>query len=114
VSGRPIRSGDPSEGFHGTRDCTSGYAGLAVATVAARRYLLVDDEAQVVVVSAVFVRKPGDARRRLHFMEMFGIDGAKIRTVHAAMFYAHPDLSVPNWAPYEGNFPLISNPQPLR
>src|SRR6478735_4386048 len=99
VSGRPIRS---------------GYRSLAVALVAARRYLLVDEEAQVVVVSAVFVRKPGDARRRNHFMEVFAIDGGKIRTVHAAMFYAAPDQPLPNWPPYEGNFPLVANPQPTQ
>lgn len=114
VSGRPIRSGDPDDGFEGKGDCTSGYASLAVAMVASRRYLLIDEEAQVVVVSAVFVRKPGDARRRLHFMELFGIDGSKIRTVHAAMFYADPDLAVPNWPPYEGNFPLVVNAHPTR
>lgn len=114
VTGRPIRSGDESDGFQGLGDCTSGYKGLAVALVAARRYLLVDEEAQVVVCSAVFVRKPGDERRRNHFMEVFGIDGGKIRTVHAAMFYAEPDLPLPNWPPYESNFPLIQNPQPTR
>ena len=25
-----------------------------------------------------------------------------------------PDLPLPNWPPYEGNFPLIANPQPTR
>ncbi len=114
VTGRPIRSGDPTDGFEGRGDCTSGYASLAVALVAARRYLLIDEEAQVVVMSAIFIRKPGDARRRNHFMEVFGIDGGKIRTVHAAMFYAAPDLPLPNWPPYEGNFPLVPNPQPTR
>lgn len=114
VTGRPIRSGDPTDGFEGLGDCTSGYASLAVALVAARRYLLIDEEAQVVVMSAIFIRKPGDPRRRNHFMEVFGIDGGKIRTVHAAMFYAAPDLPLPNWPPYEGNFPLIANPQPTQ
>ena len=114
VTSRPIRSGDPTDGFEGLGDCTSGYAGLAVALVAARRYLLIDEEAQVVVMSAIFIRKPGDARRRNHFMEVFGIDGGKIRTVHAAMFYAPPDRPLPNWPPYEGNFPLVANPQPTR
>jgi len=114
VSGRPIRSGDLTDGFEGLGDCTSGYRSLAVALVAARRYLLVDEEAQVVVVSAVFVRKPGDARRRNHFMEVFAIDGGKIRTVHAAMFYAAPDQPLPNWPPYEGNFPLVANPRPTQ
>ena len=64
--------------------------------------------------SAVFIRKPGDERRRNHFMEVFGIDGGKIRTVHAAMFYAEPELPLPNWAPYEGNFPLVANPHPTK
>ena len=114
VSGRPITSGDPADGYQGRGDCTSGYKGLAVALVAARRYLLVDEEAQVVVASAVFIRKPGDPRRRNHFMEVFGIDGGKIRSVHAAMFYADPALPLPNWPPYEGNFPLIANPQPTK
>jgi hypothetical protein len=114
VTGRPIRSGDPTDGFEGLGDCTSGYRSLAVALVAARRYLLIDEEAQVVVMSAIFIRKPGDARRRNHFMEVFGIDRGKIRTVHAAMFYAAPDLPLPNWPPYEGNFPLVANPQPTQ
>jgi hypothetical protein len=114
VTGRPIRSGDPADGFEGRGDCTSGYASLAVALVAARRYLLIDEQAQVVVMSAIFIRQPGDARRRNHFMEVFGIDGGKIRTVHAAMFYAPPDRPLPNWPPYEGNFPLVPNPQPTR
>jgi hypothetical protein len=114
VTGRPIRSGDLSDGFNGVGDCTSGYKGLAVALVAARRYLLIDEEAQVVVCSAVFIRKPGDERRRNHFMEVFGIDSGRIRTVHAAMFYAEPELPLPNWPPYEGNFPLIVNSQPTK
>ena len=114
VTGGPIRSGDPTDGFEGLGDCTSGYASLAVALVAARRYLLVDEEAQAVVMSAIFIRKPGDARRRNHFMEVFGIDGGRIRSVHAAMFYAPPDRPLPNWPPYEGNFPLVPNPQPTR
>ena len=114
VTGRPIRSADLTDGFEGLGDCTSGYKGLAVALVAARRYLLIDEEAQVVVCSAVFVRKPGDERRRNHFMEVFGIDRGRIRSVHAAMFYAEPDLPLPNWAPYDGNFPLVANPHPTR
>jgi len=114
VFGHPIRSGDPNDGYQGLSDCTSGYKGLSVATVAARRYLTIDEEAQVVVMSAVFVRKAGDARRRLHFMEMFGIDGGRIRSVHAAMFYPDPELPVPNWPPYDGNFPLVVNPQPTK
>jgi hypothetical protein len=43
-------------------------------------------------------------------MEVFAIDGGKIRSVHAAMFYANPNVPVPNWAPYEPNFPLVPLP----
>jgi len=34
------------------------------------------------------------------------IDTNKIRHVYSTMFYPHNDLPVPNWPPYEGNFPL--------
>lgn len=111
--GGPLRAGQEHDGFEGRQDCTSGYPTLG-GLVAARRYPLVDEEAQVVLASAVFVRKPGDDRRRNHFMEVFGVDGGRIRSVHAAMFYAGPDQPLPNWPPYEGNFPQIVNPDPTR
>jgi len=111
--GGPLKPGEESDGFEGKQDCTSGYKTLG-GLVLARRYLLVDEEAQVVVASAVFVRKAGDKRRRNHFMEVFGIDGGRIRSVHAAMFYAAPDQPLPNWPPYDGNFPLIANPSPTK
>ena len=111
--GGPLRAGQEHDGFAGRQDCTSGYPTLG-GLVAARRYPLVDEEAQVVLASAVFVRKPGDARRRNHFMEVFGVDDGRIRSVHAAMFYAPPQQPLPNWAPYDGNFPQIVNPAPTR
>jgi len=111
--GGPLRPGQEHDGFEGKQDCTSGYPTLG-GLVAARRYPLVDEEAQVVLASAVFVRKPGDTRRRNHFMEVFGVDQGRIRSVHAAMFYAPPDQPLPNWPPYEGNFPLIVDPEPTR
>jgi hypothetical protein len=111
--GGPLAAGQEHDGFEGKQDCTSGYPTLG-GLVAARRYPLVDEEAQVVLASAVFVRKAGDPRRRNHFMEVFGVDEGRIRSVHAAMFYAPPDQPLPNWPPYEGNFPLIVNPEPTR
>jgi len=111
--GGPLQPGHEHDGFDRKQDCTSGYPTLG-GLVAARRYPLVDEEAQVVLASAVFVRKAGDPRRRNHFMEVFGVDDARIRSVHAAMFYAPPDQPLPNWPPYEGNFPLIVNPEPTR
>jgi hypothetical protein len=38
--------------------------------------------------------------------ELVYIDDAKIREIHAAMFYPAPKQPVPNWPPYDGNFPL--------
>lgn len=111
--GGPLKAGHEHDGFEGKQDCTSGYPTLG-GLVAARRYPLVDEEAQVVLASAVFVRKPGDTRRRNHFMEVFGVDDGKIRSVHAAMFYAPPDQPLPNWPPYDGNFPQVVNPAPTR
>jgi hypothetical protein len=92
----------------------TGYAGLNIANVAARRYLVVDEEAQVVVASAVFVRKPGDPRRRNYFMETFGIDDGRINAVHSVMFYVDPAVPVPNWPPFDGNFPLAPAMTPVK
>lgn len=58
-------------------DCSSNLENLNVSLVAARRYPIVDEEA-----------------------------GGRIRTIYAAMFYPPPDAPVPNWPPYEGNWPL--------
>ena len=45
------------------------------------------------------------ARRAAHAGWSMVRDGL-IRHVHGAMFYAPPDRPVPNWPPYDGNFPL--------
>ena len=87
-------------------DCTSGLATINIQLVTARRYPVVDEEAQVVLAMAVFLRKPGTTTRRNVFSEWFYIDGNKIRTIYSAMFYPEPDLPVPNWPPYEGHWPL--------
>jgi hypothetical protein len=87
-------------------DCTSGLANINVELVAARRYPVVDEEAQVVLALAVFVRKPGTATRRNAFSEWFVIENNKIRSIYSAMFYPAPEAPVPNWPPYEGNWPL--------
>ena len=90
----------------GTNDCSTGLANLNVSIVAARRYPVIDEEAQVTLALAVFMRKPGTATRRNVFSEWFVIDNNKIRNIYSAMFYPTPDVPVPNWAPYDGNFPL--------
>jgi hypothetical protein len=94
--------GDPAS----PNDCTSNLANINVQLVAARRYPVVDEEAGVVLALAVFLRKPGTATRRNMFSEWFIIENNKIRSIYSAMFYPSPEEPVPNWPPYEGNWPL--------
>lgn len=104
--GGPLAEG--ATGYNGTSDCrTSGDFGLA--QVAARRVQVVDVEQQIAMLSVVFLRRPGNERWRNHFTEVFSIEDGLIRHVHAAMFYARPNQPVPNWPPYDGNFPLTPN-----
>ena len=91
-------------------DCVSGLGGFDLANVAARRILLVDDEQGVVLGMAVFIRKPGSIRPRNAFSEWFWIDDGKIRNIWTAMYYPGPERPVPNWPPFEGNFPLAGAP----
>jgi hypothetical protein len=100
MTGRAGRNGGPPG------DCASGLENFNASIVAGRRYPIVDEEAQAVLALATFLRKPGSPVRRNMFSEWFFIDDAKIRLVYAAMFYPPPDQPVPNWPPYEGNFPL--------
>jgi hypothetical protein len=93
-------------GAAGVNDCTSNLQTINIQNVAARRYPVVDEEAQVVLAIAVFLRKPGTATRRNVFSEWFAIDNNKIRSIYSAMFYPEPEAPVPNWPPFDGNWPL--------
>jgi len=79
---------------------------VLVADSLLRIGLNMDTEAQIVLAYAVFIRRPGSPSRRNAFAEWFVIDTNKIRHVYSAMYYPPNDLPVPNWAPYDGNFPL--------
>jgi hypothetical protein len=103
---RAATKGGPAE----VSDCASGLANINVELVAARRYPVVDEEAGVVLALAVFVRKPGTATRRNAFSEWFVIENNKIRSIYSAMFYPSPEAPVPNWPPYDGNWPLPARP----
>lgn len=92
-------------GNDGRTDCRT-QADFGVAIVAIRDFFVIDEEAQVVMVSAVFIRESGDDRLRNHFTEVFHLDTGKIRDIHAAFHYAPDDRPVPNWPPYDGLFPL--------
>ena len=91
-----------------SNDCVSGLQNFNGQMVVARRVPLVDEEAQVALAFAVFIRRPGSPTPRNVFSEWFFIDDAKIRTIYTAMFYPPPELAVPNWPPYDGNWPLPS------
>lgn len=105
TTGRPLAAGS-TDGYEGRTHCTSNLSNFAIALVAARRYPLVDLESQVVLGTVVFLRSPGSERRRNGLSEFFYIDAGKIREIHAAMFYPAPGQPMPNWPPYDGNFPL--------
>jgi hypothetical protein len=92
-------------GNNGKTDCrTQGDFGVAI--VAIRDFYVIDEDAQAVMVSAVFRRDPKNPKRRNHFTELFHVDHDKIRDIHAAFYYAPEDRPVPNWPPYDGLFPL--------
>jgi len=102
----PLERVPGKPGFVGVEDCTKGFEDLGIVLVNARRFPLIDEEQQVVLGSGVFIRQPGLNKRRLHFMEYFYIDDRKLRHTEAALFYVDPTQPVPNWPPYDGNFPL--------
>jgi hypothetical protein len=90
----------------GSRDCVASLENFNLSIVAARRMPLIDEEAQVVLATGVFIRRPGSPTPRNVASWWFVIDEAKIRTTYTAMFYPPATLAVPNWPPYDGNFPL--------
>jgi hypothetical protein len=92
-------------GNDGKTDCRT-QADFGVAIVAIRDFFVIDEEAQTVMVSAMFRREANSPKRRNHFTELFHIDGGKIRDIHAAFYYAPEDRPVPNWPPYDGLYPL--------
>ena len=111
VTGRPVQDHPDAKS-----DCATGLTRFNVQYVAARRFPVVDVETGVVLGTGVFIRKPGNMQRRNVLTEWFTIDHERIRSIHAAMFYPPPEMAVPNWPPYAGNWPLPaslgSNPLP--
>jgi hypothetical protein len=101
---RPIPSG-------GSTDCTSNGAMANIFAVTARRYPIVDEEAGVTLAIGVFERKPGVAMRRNLFSEWFVIEQGKIRSIYSSMSYPEQETMVPNWPPYDGNWPVEQAPK---
>jgi hypothetical protein len=110
AAGTPAPVGPQGRGAGGgpplAADCTAGLETINIQFVAARQYPLVDEEAGVVMATAVFIRPPGRPQRRNAFAEWFFFDRGKIKSIYSAMFYPADDLPVPNWPPYDGNWPI--------
>jgi hypothetical protein len=90
----------------GQTDCMSEGAMRNIFAVTARRYPIVDEEAGAVLGLALFQRYPGVAMRRNLLAEWFYIDRGKIGSIYAAMYYPSPEAMVPNWPPFDGNWPV--------
>lgn len=95
---RPIEGG-------GQTDCTSEGAMRNIFAVTARRYPIVDEEAGAVLSIVLFQRYPGVDMRRNLLAEWFFVDAGKIRTVYASMYYPPAEAMLPNWPPFDGNWP---------
>jgi hypothetical protein len=90
----------------GLSDCTSEGAMANIFAVTARRYPIVDEEAQAVLGIVLFQRRPGVAMRRNLLSEWFFIEQGKIRSIFASMYYPDQEAMAPNWPPFEGNWPI--------
>ena len=107
---RPAAAGAPAGPPPGasSNDCVGGLANFNLAMVVATRIPLVDEEAQVTLGLAVFIRRPGSPTPRNVFSEWFNIEDGRIKTIYTSMFYPAATLAVPNWPPYNGNWPLAT------
>jgi hypothetical protein len=52
------------------------------------------------------MRTANAAYRRCIFHEIFFIDEGQISKIYSVIYYPDPNEPVPNWPPYQGNFPL--------
>jgi hypothetical protein len=78
----------------------------SICNVAARRYPIVDEQAGVVLGLVVFQRPPGFPMARNLLSEWFTIENGKVTGIYAVMHFLAPTTPAPNWAPFDGNFPL--------
>ncbi len=97
--------------FNGKTDCMNEAAMRNIFAAVARRYPLVDEEAGTVLALGVFLRKPGVAMRRNQFSEWFVIDKGMLSAIYSSMFYPDQEALVPNWPPYDGNWPVLPAPK---
>ena len=64
------------------------------------------EQAGAVLGLALFQRYPGVAMRRNLLAEWFYIEQGKIRSIYAAMYYPDAEAMIPNWPPFDGNWPV--------
>jgi hypothetical protein len=104
----PVLGGKPGE-FTVFGDCASNMEQMQIAATAARRFPVVDEDTGVLLGMVIFIRPPGSTIRRNLLTEWFVIENNKVRGIYAAMYYPPADVPLPNWPPYEGNWPLPSS-----
>lgn len=95
-----------TDGYEGKTNCISRFDQFNISLVADRRFIAVDEEQQVAVTGAIFMRTANAAFRRCVFIEIFYIDDEQISKIYSVIYYPGPNEPVPNWPPYQGNFPL--------
>ena len=89
-------------------DCTSNLETINVQLVAARRYPIVDEEAGVVLGLGGVRPQAGDDHAAERAQRVVRDRQRKIRSIYSAMFYPSSEVPVPNWPPYDGNWPIRS------
>lgn len=105
VTGRPLAEG-ATDGYNGNTNCASNFGNFNISLVSERRFPIVDEEQQVVVTSAIFMRNANGFQRRCVFLELFYIEEGLISEIYSVIYYPEPGQPAPNWEPYNGNFPL--------
>jgi hypothetical protein len=98
------RTGTGPGGVSMDKDCAGTIANATqIAEVINRRYPVVDEEAGVVMGTAVFTRPPGAKRRdgtlwpRLLLTEFFPVEKGRFTAIYAAMFYLPNELPDSGW-----------------
>jgi|HigsolmetaAR201D_1030396.scaffolds.fasta_scaffold04251_4 hypothetical protein len=100
------REGRGAGGVSMSGDCAATIANARqIAAVVDRRYPVVDEEAGVVMATAIFNRPPGAKRAdgtpwpRLLLTEFFPVENGRITGIYAAMYYLPDDLKDAGWKP---------------
>jgi len=99
------RAGTGSGGVAVNKDCAGTLeTSKQIAAVVNRRYPVVDEEAGVVMGTAIFNRPPGGAKRadgtlwpRLLLTEFFPVEQGRFTAVYAAMFYLPAEAVDSGW-----------------